>query len=393
MDQLPSSLRMAFLLTFCLALAGCGKNSKSQGLLDVNQSGSLIRPMAKRVKNLAELQKFHSSAILSPQPWVGYWWPYVGSGIANGLRDPENLSPADKYDAAYKRFLRSQGKSTENYQAAADWERAYHGPGLAHVASWWGHCNGWAASALMIPEPDGPKIIQGVRFDVRDQKALLAESWMEFSGDFLGNRVDSDTDFSSAAFWDVVPAQFHLLLADVVSRQNLGIILDRYTGQEIWNQPLVAYQIEKITKSDYLGAHPSYPSIFRVNVTAKIWWASDAVAPDEITPKFDFDRLGDEFNDYFFPGRVLRYELWLDGPVVFDENGEMTESGDILVMDAGEGDHYVGGVWKNGINPAALIHSHPDYMWRPFGLQRSTGYKNPRIDDGWVRQNIGGARN
>src|SRR5262249_17857202 len=145
--------------------------------------------------------------------------------------------------------------------------------------------------------------------DVRDQKALLAESWMEFSGDFVGTRVNDEGDFSSAAFWDVVPAQFHLMLTNVVGKQKHGLILDRHTGHEIWNQPLEGYKIEPVKPEDYLGAHPQYPDIYRVNMTAWIWWANDNVDPDELTPPFSIEAMGEEIYDHFFPGRKLKYEL------------------------------------------------------------------------------------
>lgn len=385
---------MAFFSIVALSLAtvvacvasGCGGAHGGTGAGDSEKID--LFPQGIQVLNLAELQKAHSRAVLTPQPWAGYWWPYVGGGIGSSWRDAAGLSPADKYDQAYKNFLRSKGKDIGKYEPMADWERGRHGPGLASVASWWGHCNGWAAAALMIAEPTVPKTIDGVTFEVRDQKALLAESWMEFSGDFLGHRVEDEHDFSSGAFWDVVPAQFHLLLTNVMGKENRGIIIDRYTGVEIWNQPLVAYAIDPIRKEDDLGEHPDFPGVYRVNVTARIWWANDNVRPDDVTPVFDFDRLQNEFADAYFPGRVLHYELWLDGPLEFDASGALTRSGDILVTH--EGERYVGGVWKNGTNPAALIHSHPDYMWVPFGIQKSSGYKNPRIDDAWVREHIGG---
>lgn len=373
-----------------LSVAACGKNKEKEAVVS---NAPAIQNVATQVRNLGELMNFHASGVVKPQPWAGYWWPYVGAGIASTFRDPNGQSPADKYDEAYLNYLKSRGFDTTKFESAAYWERGRHGPGLANVASWWGHCNGWSAASLMVPEPREAKTVFGVTFQVRDLKAVLAESWMEFSGDFVGNRVNDKGDFSSAAFWDVVPAQFHLMLTNIVGKQGRGVILDRHTGDEIWNQPVLGYKIDPIKPEDYLGAHPQYPEIYRVNVTTKVWWAQDNVGPDEVTPEFNMDKLdaANEYWDYFFPGRKLMYELWLDGPVEFDETGKITKSGNILVTR--EDGRYVGGVWKNASAPAALIHSHPDYMWVPFGVQHSTGYKNPRIDDAWVRENIGMPRN
>jgi hypothetical protein len=129
-------------------------------------------------------------------------------------------------------------------------------------------------------------------------------------------------------------------------------------------------------------------------VTARIWWATDNVQdePDKISPYFDLERFisSNELFDVYYPGRELKYELWLDGPIEFDPSGTIARSGDILVTR--EDGRYVGGVWKNGSSPAMLINTHPDYMWIPFGVQHSTGYKNPNVDDAWIRDNIGAPR-
>lgn len=319
----------------------------------------------------------YPSAVVTPQPWAGYWFPYTASGI---------YAAAVKYDEAYQSEIKARGGSTANYQSLAEWEAKNHGPSAYRLESWFGHCNGWAASAISVMEPRAGKRIDGIDFSVGDLKSLLAESWLEFAGDFVGTRVNDKQDFSTAAFWDTVPAQFHLMLVNLVGKQNRGLIIDRHTGAEIWNQPLVAYKFEQVKPEDYLGAHPSFPDIYRVNITARIWWANDNVSSEDITPPFEMARLENEMNDYFYPGRVLKYELWLDAPVQFDAAGNMSKSGDILVTQ--ENGKFVGGLWKNGVTGAALVNTHPDYMWVPYALQHSTGYKNPRIDDSWVRANI-----
>ena len=57
---------------------------------------------------------------------------------------------------------------------------------------------------------------------------------------------------------------------------------------------------------------------YRVNVAARIWWANDNVDPDEVSPPFNLEAFKDEYFDHFYPGRRLKYELWLDAPAEFD---------------------------------------------------------------------------
>lgn len=362
---------------FLAVFAGCGTRK-----LETNQESPSTAPvLSLDSTNLAELMKNYRSHVLDPQPWVGYWFPYGSGGIS---------SAAMKYDSAYLSYLRSQGRDTANYESATNWELQNHGSGVPKLEPWFGHCNGWTASSLLVDEPRAPKMIEGIEFSVGDLKAMLAESYLEFSGDFVGTRVNDKGDFSSAAFWDTVPAQFHLLLANTMGKQNRGVIIDRHTGAEIWNQPLIAYEFEPIRPEDYLGPHPSAPDLYRVNVTARIWWGNDNVSADDISPTFNLAQMHDEFYDNFYPGRLLRYELWLDAPLEFDAEGNLEKSGNITVTQ--ENGRYMGGTWKNGSSPAGLINSHPDYMWVPFGRAGSTGYKNPRVDDNWVKEFVGSSR-
>lgn len=71
-------------------------------------------------------------------PWRGYWWPQRGQTIAGPLK---------KYDL----FMKARsGKSPDS----ARYERNHHG-WTGEV--WEGHCNGWAAAAILNEEPTLPR--------------------------------------------------------------------------------------------------------------------------------------------------------------------------------------------------------------------------------------------
>ncbi len=342
-------MRKLFLLMVCSVLP------------TLAQAGS---PNYYEETNLAKLQKKYQKAVADPVPWSGHWWPYNENGIASTKFNGE--SPAAKLDRA----LGLGG-------ALLGWEYQYHGMGKPGL-TWWGHCNGWATAAIMESEPRKPLSARGIEFSVGDRKALLSEYWMESGADFIGTRVWDAKDFSSDAFWDVVPAQFHLLLANVVGRNQRSLIVDRYTGAEVWNHPVVAYETAPIKREDYLGHDREFPNIYRVNVTTTIYWAMDEVGPEDLMPKFDWRE------SQYYQSRVLRYELWLDGPLEFDKDGLMTKSGNIVLTTRG-----YGGEWKNGLNPAVLIDTHPDFMWVPLSYSKAkAGEKNPLINDDWVKSNI-----
>jgi hypothetical protein len=292
----------------------------------------------------------------SVTPWAGYWWPYSEGGISD---------PAALYEQA-------TGTS-----GAVAWETQHHSSKVAGLQQWWGHCNGWAAAAALYKEPTSESLQNGVTFGVAEQKALLSEIAMEVDADFFGQRDDSD-DPSNLTFQDVFPNQFFLVLTNYMG-QGLDLVMDRYTGSQVWNQPIAGYQHSPITPQDVIPPDPSAPDVYRVAVTTQVWWARDDVPADTVTGEFDFN------DSAHFQSRVLRYEVWLDGPVTFDGSGKITGSGDLILSRSGK--FVTGGAWVNG--DLDVMNSHPDYMWVPHSPSASTGFSNPKIDHAWVGERFG----
>ena len=84
------------------------------------------------------------------QPWSGWWWPAGNSGPT--LFAPGG--PLDKYD----QYLAATSGQSPGTRA---WEREeLYVPGVA----WAGHCNGFAAAALLEPEPTEPVNVLGLTF-------------------------------------------------------------------------------------------------------------------------------------------------------------------------------------------------------------------------------------
>src|SRR5262249_29147455 len=98
----------------------------------------------------------------SKVPWSGWWWPtgYFPSPLA------AEGGPLDKFD----RYIGSLGFPNPG---AKSWEAIHHfKPGC----SWCGHCHGWAAAAILEPEPTRPGRIGMIDFTVADLKGLLTEA-------------------------------------------------------------------------------------------------------------------------------------------------------------------------------------------------------------------------
>ncbi|MFZ9595339.1 MAG: hypothetical protein ACO3A2_04610 [Bdellovibrionia bacterium] len=323
-------------------------------------------------KNFAYLMNHYAIGKTEPTPWAGYWWPYTQNGIAAGAFGGGG-SPAGKYDAARGNKTRSQ-----------EWEIKKHGMYVPRVQSWWGHCNGWCAASALFPEPNEPVSVNGIQFSIGDLKALLTEVGMSVNADFFGERLDSD-DPNSPKYWDTVPDQFFLVLTHYIGKLKRAVLIDRYTGSQIWNQPLAGYRMEYPSPSDYLGNSAEAPQVYRILLTSTIWWLNDAVPPDVQTHPFQFET---DDPSGVFQSRTLRMELWLDGPVVFDSTGRIQSSGDVVVTRTG--DTISGGAWRMG--EGYNVDAWPDYMWVPYSLIKPTDpdedYMNPEVDADWITAHL-----
>lgn len=366
----PLASRFLFSLA-ALALASCGGAGQS-GPADSpdGQPGNTAptdntRPPYPTVNpngqiqgegNFATLIKRASQGKTGATPWAGYWWPYETNGISNA---------ASRYDQA-------RGGGT-----AASWERSNHGAGVPGLESWFGHCNGWAAAAVLYREPRAAATAGSQSFPVAEQKAILSELAMEVRADFFGSR-NEDNNSSSQTFQDVAPDVFFLVLTNYVGN-GLGLIIDRYTGNQVWNHPLAGYRISPIRPADSLGPAPGNPDIHRVNVTTQVWWVRDDVEGGHLTEPFAFE------DGQSYESRTFRYEVWLDAPPVFDGAGNLASAGKVVV--ARQGNSSIGGAWRN--SGLELFNSHPDYIWVPHAVTPSTGYSNPGIDAAFIESTFG----
>ncbi len=323
--------------------------------------------------NFAVMMKKYDHGVADHPPWAGFWWDFKHDGIARKV-ERDQPSASEKYDALMGLSART---------ASTAWEKENHGPHLEGIKEWWGHCNGWTAAAILAPEPRRKVTIDGIEFTVSDQKALLSETYLEVSADFLGSRHDEPTIRGEPTYNDPSPGQFHLATINLLGRQKQAFAIDRHTGDEVWNQPAIAYRLEKVRPEDDLGEHPQAPGIYRVVTRLTLWWVDDDVAPGFKTPKFRFDP-----DSAVFPSRTLTYELWLDGPLEFTSGGNLKSSGNIVVNEDPDTGEILSGKWLN--THLDRNERHPDFLWIPFEAAPATTYKNPHIDDEVVERIVRG---
>lgn len=185
------------------------------------------------------------------QPWSGWWWP-----ATSAVRGP-HLFDANGPLAKYDRFVERSGRGNPG---TLEWERRELWlTGRFGGLTWAGHCNGWAAAALLEAEPAEPREIGGVAFGVADLKGLLASY-----------------HFADAATWlhggeaDLSPVDFHGRLLYWLGNDKKGFVLTfRPAGdEEVWSYP--AYRFELVTSPD-----PLEPDVTHVRAT--VWLADNDV--------------------------------------------------------------------------------------------------------------------
>lgn len=343
---------------------------------------------------------FNSVRFAQPQitPWAGSFFPYSQDGTAvklgrTGMADGAGRAPLEVYD----RLARQSGA-----RSSEAWERENHtcrhltGETKKSCEGWWGHCNGWAAAAIKEAEPRVDIRVGNELLTVAEQKALYTELWLSSGSLFAGESDKSKkvgewvhAHGANAAdyrrFWDVTPRSFFLIFTNYVGLMKTGVVIDRHTGDEVWNQPIVGYRLLPLRPADIRQVTDRGVSYWSVHLRMKLYWANDlGTPPGHLSSPFDVASMtSDSESVEHFPnriggrdyeGRLIQFRLMFDAPVTISADGRQVTAAGRLV---GEG------IWDHQENSRKysaeqLNHSHPDFIWLPTNpILDNNGYGNP----------------
>ncbi len=326
-------------------------------------------------------------------PWAGSFFPY-GAKVtavkldAAGNESSRGTSPMETYGAL-------AGIGSE----AHDWEKENHSctnldaDSKESCESWWGHCNGWSAAAIKESEPRGPVKVGSRTLTVSDQKGIYTELWLSSgslnagwtdkskkTGDWV-HRHDRPNEAYNM-FWDVSPRSFFLIFTNYIGAEKTGLVVDRFTGDEVWNQPVVGYRLLPIRAEDIKAVQEGSRSYTSVKVRMKFYWANDlGTPPGHVSKPFDIKKISDdeevEYVGDDYEGRLLAFRLNFDAPVTVSADGKKIETAGRMVGD---------GLWEHQENSRDLSadelnSTHPDFIWLPTDpIQDYNGYGNPFLD-------------
>jgi hypothetical protein len=270
-----------------------------------------------------------SSGDAEQYPWSGWWWP--ANDLVGGPRLFDPGGPLAKYD----RFAESVGRGNPN---TVGWERSeIRFAGL----QWAGHCNGWAAAALLEPEPLESREVNGIVFSVADLKGLL-----------------TSYHFANAAAWavggediDASPADFHQAIVNWMGGQRKGAVFTfRLVGDEVWSYPAFKYET-------VVGPDPLDPEVWHART---VIWLVDNEVPANFTGARPWPTPD---------GKVFEYTLFGKDPT-----------------------KPTGGEWSKA-NQGRF--GHPYMVWYPDPTRRNIDRQlaSPGLEYALIRQILGRAEN
>jgi competence ComEA-like helix-hairpin-helix protein len=168
--------------------------------------------------------------------------------------DIDELSPMDKMALA----LYLDGRTSPNPFYLPAWEilNSYNPAG----GSWWGHCNGWAAAAILTNEPRSSVNVtaggSGLSFTSADIKGLLTEAHYSTLSHFYGARYYKEGDDLS----DLSPAAFQRLINFYIREQGVPLVFDTTASEAVWNFPAWAADVAIEETTD-----PNAASLVNIN--------------------------------------------------------------------------------------------------------------------------------
>ena len=332
--------------------------------------------------------------------WADTYWP-ASDGSHNARWQGASMpSPLEKYDAA---FNNAPGCSTQpalygagakaawdTYNGcagpAAKWQSEnYESIGLMHdgidndsdgvtddygsdgsvdgVQGWWGSCHAWTPASQLIPEPQHAVTVNGVRFEVGDIKAIIQNAFDQTSAVMLGGRCNDKTithDVHGSAnddCRDVNPGALHVVMTNFLGINQLPLIEDKTANYEVWNQPVVGYEITQQAKTTATAANAC------VGASGDAWtYNTNATDLYEVRMTVSYVVEG-------YPGTT---------PIGY-RNNIATDSYH-YILEVGSTGKVLGGRYCSDSED-----THIDFLWSPTGTWQPS---NPSVDVAKVKQLI-----
>ncbi len=362
-------------------------------LTDLPKKGELKTPVWK--------SRYPNAAANVPVAWADTYWPTASGSHNHRWQGASVKSPMEKFDQAFNNApgCATIPSSVCGTNAKAEWDAYYQcaGPaakwqsknfqsaGKMHdgidnnadgkvdecngsdgndgVATWWGTCHAWAPVALMEPEPQHAVTVNGVEFTAGDIKALAQNLYDGTSAVMLGGRcnakeIPTGPDVSANhECRDVNPGALHVIMTNFLGLNQLPLVEDRTANFEVWNQPVLAYEV---TKQDEVDAAKAMQCVGGTGST----YTYNTSAKKLVEVRLDVTYLS-ESHASNQPQGWERHTSSDDYHYILELNGDGKVVGGRFCTDS--------------------TNSHIDFLWSPTG---STRPSNPGVNAAKVRELI-----
>jgi subtilisin-like proprotein convertase family protein len=219
-------------------------------------------------------------------PWPDTYWPTYADSVNDRWQGQDSYSPLEKYDLAFNDWTPPEGFDNliPFSDCGSEFDAEYYeqlGPAARYwsnnkgnkrqrdmwddegcedeIESWWGLCHAWVPAAILEPEPARAVTYNGVTFEVSDIKALLMMMYDRSKTRFLGRRCNLKNEeierdeygrIEQTECRDTNAGSLYLIVTNMLGRDKRAFAEDRTMSYQVWNQPVVGYEIKNHIELD-----------------------------------------------------------------------------------------------------------------------------------------------
>jgi hypothetical protein len=349
--------------------------------------------------------------------WPSTYWATYQDSI-NARWKTNELSPAEKYDMAFNGWVPPEGfmelKPYKNGSNCGEYDKEYYdqlGPLASHISNymgngnardgvdndddgeidecgdrdgvetWFGLCHAWVPAAMREDRPLHTIEYNGVTFHVGDIEALVIAAYNRAGAEMIGGRcndkeVERDEQGRAIATGcrDTNPGTLHVIMSNYLGLNQRSFAEDRTYNYEVWNQPVVAYEV---TKNEEI-------TLSQANELLQITAAEQPAEGEGEMPEAP---TSEEYS--FNPDAAYFYSV--EATVVYITESHASVDPAITanferksyykyILELDENREIIGGEWVGSSRK-----DHPDFLWNP---QRAWRSSVPNLDLEKVRELI-----
>ena len=366
------------------------------------------RPEAFELPLTTNIDALPLSGRAAEMPWTETYWPTRDDSMNFRWQGLRELSPLEKYDLAFNGWQPPPGffelvPLTKETCANGTWDPEYYeqlGPAakkwsalkgngqarngidddgdgridecddLDGIQDWWGSCHAWVPASLLEKEPLTAAEVNGVRFEVSDIKALLILLYDESRQIAVGHRCtlnnpprDATGRIIDASCRNTNAGTFHLIITNMLGLMSRALGEDRVATEQVWNQPISGYRIEKQLELNLSEA------LTLLNLPETRSYAYNAQATRFVEVKMVVDYITESHPSHEALGNVIQDYVRTD---TYHYLLELDDAGEIL-----------GGEWvPNSTAATTSSEDRPDFLWVALGAGKTP---IPEVDNLAVR--------